>query len=98
MFSEIDFLQDRYAEPGKVSIVWVKVDDHSNIPMVLDELKKALPDYQIWSVDEYISLISANNIALLKQFTGVVIGLGVVIGFLVVFLSMYTVVLERTFG
>jgi putative ABC transport system permease protein len=47
-------------------------------------------------MEEFVSLISADNIPILKRFTNVVIGLGVVIGFLVVFLSMYTVVLERT--
>jgi putative ABC transport system permease protein len=33
---------------------------------------------------------------MLPEFIGVVIGLGLVVGFLVVFLSMYTAVLERT--
>ena len=33
---------------------------------------------------------------MLRQFIWVVIGIGVLIGFLVVFLSMYTAVLERT--
>jgi putative ABC transport system permease protein len=37
-----------------------------------------------------------NNIPMLRTFIRVVIGLGVLIGFLVVFLSMYTAVLERT--
>ena len=37
-----------------------------------------------------------NSIPILKRFTNVVIGLAVVVGFLVVFLSMYTAVLERT--
>ena len=33
---------------------------------------------------------------MLKQFTVVIIALGVLVGFLFVFLSMYTAVLERT--
>ena len=41
-------------------------------------------------------LISVDSIPILKRFTSVVIGLAVVVGFLVVFLSMYTAVLERT--
>jgi putative ABC transport system permease protein len=96
MFAQIEPLQERYSATGTVSVIWVKVDDRSNVPLVIDEIKQALDGFQVWSVEEYISLISANNIPLLRQFTGVVIGLGVVIGFLVVFLSMYTVVLERT--
>jgi putative ABC transport system permease protein len=37
-----------------------------------------------------------DSVPLLKRFTSVVIGLALVIGFLVVFQSMYTAVLERT--
>jgi len=37
-----------------------------------------------------------SNVPMIRQFTDVVIGVGLVIGFLVVFLSMYTAVLERT--
>jgi len=96
MFAQLEPVQKRYSQTDKVSIIWVKIDDPANTQIVIDELKNALLDYQVWSVDQYVSLISANNIPLLRQFTGVVIGLGVVIGFLVVFLSMYTVVLERT--
>ncbi len=96
MFAPIGSLQDKYSATDKVSIIWVKVDDHANIQAVIDELKAKLTDYPIYSVEEYSSLISANSIPMLKQFTWVVIGIGVVIGFLVVFLSMYTAVLERT--
>jgi len=96
MFAPIGSLQDKYSATDKVSIIWVKVDDHANIQSVIDELKAKLTDYPIYSVEEYSSLISANSIPMLKQFTWVVIGIGVVIGFLVVFLSMYTAVLERT--
>jgi len=96
MFAQIDYLQDKYAQKDKVSVIYVKVDDAANIPTVLDELKQKLEDYKIFTVDEFTSLISVDSIPILKQFTGVVIGLGVVIGFLVVSLSMYMAVLERT--
>ena len=48
------------------------------------------------SVQEFVSLMSVNNVPMLKEFIWVIITLGVLIGFLVVFLSMYTSVLERT--
>jgi putative ABC transport system permease protein len=96
MFADLKSLQEKYSATGKISVIWVKVDDPAQIQAVVNKLKETLPDHQIWSLDEYISMISANNIPMLRQFTGVVIGIGVVIGFLVVFLSMYTAVLERT--
>jgi putative ABC transport system permease protein len=63
---------------------------------VIAELKARLDDYQILSMDDMTSLLTANNLPLIQNFTKVVIGIGVVVGFLVVFLSMYTAVLERT--
>ena len=96
MFAELEPLQEMFSATGKVTIVYVKVDNPENIPVVLDSLKKKLQDYKIYSVEEFTSLISVDNIPILKRFIGVVIGLAVVVGFLVVFLSMYTAVLERT--
>ncbi len=96
MFAQIEPLQEEYSQTGKISAVWVKVDDPANIPDVIAELKARLDDYQILSMDDMTSLLTANNLPLIQNFTKVVIGIGVVVGFLVVFLSMYTAVLERT--
>jgi putative ABC transport system permease protein len=40
--------------------------------------------------------MTVTNVPMLRDFTGVVIGIGTLVGFLIVFLSMYTAVLERT--
>ena len=96
MFAPIASLQDKYSAPQKVSVVWVKVDDPANIRTVMDDLKQRLDGYQVFSMSDYISLISVNNIPLLKRFIAVIIGLAVIVGFMFVFLSMYTAVLERT--
>lgn len=89
-------LQALSANSGKVTMIYVKLNHPSQIDAALANLKALLKDYQINSMEEYTSLFSANNIPMLKQFTVVVIGLGVLVGFLAVFLSMYTAVLERT--
>ncbi|MGA3187419.1 MAG: ABC transporter permease [Bryobacteraceae bacterium] len=96
MFAQIEPLQDEYSQTGKISVVWVKVDDPANIPTVISELKEKLDDYKVLTMDEMTSLLSANNVPILQGFTKVVIGISVVVGFLVVSLSMYTAVLERT--
>ena len=96
MFAQIEPLQDMYSAKDKVTVIYAKVDDPSNIPVAIDSLKKKLNEYKILSVDEFVSLISVDNIPLLRRFIAVVIGLAVTVGFLVVFLSMYTAVLERT--
>ena len=96
MFAPIDSLQTKYSSTGKVSVVYVKLDDANNLDTVVNELKMRLPEYRIFTLAEFTSLISVDSIPIVKQFTVVVIGLGVVVGFLVVFLSMYMAVLERT--
>lgn len=89
-------LQDLTANTGKVSMIYAKLDDPSKTDQVVSQLKSVLKDYRINSMEEFTSLFSVNNVPMLKEFTGVVIGLGVLVGFLGVFLSMYTAVLERT--
>ena len=96
MFAPLDALQEKYSAREKVSVIYVKLDDPKNMQAVIDSLKMKLEDYKIFSVDEFVSLISVDSIPILKRFTNVVVGLAVVVGFLVVFLSMYTAVLERT--
>lgn len=92
----LDVLQDLTANTGKLTAIYVKLDDPARTRQVISELSKQLIDYPIFSMEEWVSLFSVNNVPGLKEFIGVIIGLGVLVGFLVVFLSMYTAVLERT--
>lgn len=96
LFVRLDVLQDLTSNPGKLSVIYVKLDDPARTSEMIAELKTKLKDYQISSIEEFTSLISVNNIPMLQEFIGVIIGVGVLVGFLVVFLSMYTAVLERT--
>ncbi|HEX5228131.1 MAG TPA: FtsX-like permease family protein [Bryobacteraceae bacterium] len=89
-------LQDLTANTGQVSMVYIKLDTPSNTDQVVSQLRSVFKDYRINSMEEFTSLYSVNNVPMLREFTGVVIGLGVLVGFLAVFLSMYTAVLERT--
>ncbi len=92
----IHILQDLTSNAGKISQIFVKVDNGANVDAVVHELKERLPNYLIYSLEEFLSLISMDHIPGLAEFIGVIIGLSIVVGFLVVFLSMYTAVLERT--
>jgi putative ABC transport system permease protein len=89
-------LQELIGATGKVSQIFVKLDDPANTSQVIAALKKYLPDYPLYSMEELTSLYSVQNVPGLKAFIGVIIALSIVVGFLVVFLSMYTAVLERT--
>jgi putative ABC transport system permease protein len=96
MVVPLSTLQDLTANTAKVSTVYVKVDNPANIPGVIAELSEKLKTYKVYSMEDYTSLFSASNIPMLTDFIWVVVGVGVLVGFLVVFLSMYTAVLERT--
>lgn len=96
IFVPLKILQELSANTGKLTMVYVKLDDPQNLNAAMAALKKALPDYQIYSIEEFVSQISVNNVPGLKTFISVVIGISILVGFLVVFLSMYTAVLERT--
>jgi putative ABC transport system permease protein len=89
-------LQDLTGNTGKVSTVYVQVDNPANISGAIASLSGKLKTYKVYSMEDYTSLFSAANIPMLTEFIWVVVSVGVLVGFLVVFLSMYTAVLERT--
>lgn len=89
-------LQELTGNEGKISQVFLKADSKEDIPKVIEALKAKLPGYPIYAMEEVISFFAVENIPGLQAFINVVIGISVLVGFLVVFLSMYTAVLERT--
>ena len=96
VFVQLSVLQEITGNRGKLSQIYLKLDDPSNLDKVIAKLRTDLKEYQIYSTDELVSLLSINSLPGLKAFIAVIIGLAVIIGFLVVFLSMYMAVLERT--
>jgi putative ABC transport system permease protein len=81
---------------GHVTVIYAKLDDPKLAPQVVEDLKKKLVNYPIYTMDELTSMYSISNVGMLKDFIGVVIGVSVIVGFIVVFMAMYTAVLERT--
>ena len=95
----IETLQDKTGNKGKISQIYLKVDDpaRTSTPS-FRSLKKleGFEDYPIYSMEEFTSLLSIGNVPGLQPFILVIMGIGVVIGFAVVCLSMYMAVLQRT--
>ena len=89
-------LQDLTANTGKVTVIYIKLDDPARTDEIVADFRKKLTDSPIYSMEEYVSLFSVSNVPMIKEFIAIIIGLGILVGFLVVFLSMYTAVLERT--
>ncbi len=91
-------LQDLTGTENKATMFYVKLDDPQNADAVVQQFKaiSGMENYNIMSIGEYLALMSADNIPLLSTFIDIMIGIAVVIGFVVIFQSMYTAVLERT--
>jgi putative ABC transport system permease protein len=83
---------------GKASAFYLKTDSPENENLIRNEIHAThgLGDYQVQTMDEWLSLMTPDHIPALNTAIRVVIGIAVIIGFLVIFQSMYTSVLERT--
>jgi putative ABC transport system permease protein len=93
---KLDALQRFTGNPGRLSQVYLKLDDANRAQAVVDALRAKYPGYQIYTLEYYTSLLSVSSLGLLRNFTYVVIGIAMIVGFIVVFMAMYTAVLERT--
>ncbi len=84
---------------GKASLFYLKLDDVRNANAVRQEIREhaGMSGYQVQTMDEFLSLITQQNLPVVFT-TGIniVIAIAMIIGFLVIFQSMYTAVLERT--
>ncbi len=85
------------ATPPRISEILVKLDNSARTDQEVARLNELLKgNLKAISTEEMISQLNISNIPQLRNFITVVIFLAVIVGFLVVFLSMYTAVVERT--
>jgi putative ABC transport system permease protein len=93
---KLDALQRLTGNPNRLSQIYLKVDNPNRAQAVVDSLRAKMPGYQIFTMEYFTSLLSVSSLGLLRNFTYVVIGIAMIVGFIVVFMAMYTAVLERT--
>jgi len=96
LFVSLPVLQDLASSSGKVSQIYIKLDNPANTQMVIDHFREKYKDYPVYSMAELASYYQVSNIPLLQGFIDAVLGMGVLFGFFVVALSMYMAVLQRT--
>jgi putative ABC transport system permease protein len=94
--SRLTVLQSLTGNPGRLSQIYVKVDDPSRTQAIVDQLRARMPGYSIYTMEEFTSLLTINSVGLLRDFIGVVMGIAVIVGFIAVTMAMYTAVLEKT--
>jgi putative ABC transport system permease protein len=93
----LDTLQDKTGNTGRLSQIYVKLDDPARTDAVVDALnKKFAGELKAMSIADLVAMFSISSIPELQIFIKVITGMWVAVGFLVVFLSMYTAVVERT--
>jgi putative ABC transport system permease protein len=97
-FLPIATLQDLMGAKGKASVFYVKLDDPAHADAVVAAVKAqtGMERYSVLSTPDYLSMMTPSHLPGFRPFIGVVIGVSLIIGFLVIFQSMYTAVMERT--
>lgn len=97
-FLPLETMQDLIGAEGKASVFYVKLDNPSNIDEVTNAIKQlpGMEQYSVRSMAEYLSMMTPDNLPGFNLAIEIVIGVAIVVGFLVIFQSMYTAVMERT--
>lgn len=97
-FVDIHVLQDLIGAQGKATLFYLKLDNPNNADQVVDEIKHVpgMERYVATSMNYYLSMMTTSKYPGVSQFIDFVIVISVIIGFLVIFQSMYTAVMERT--
>jgi putative ABC transport system permease protein len=98
-FIPLTTLQELDGNPGKATLFYLRTEDPPKYQgAVRDEILSTdgLQNWSVQTIQEYLSLLTPAHLPGFDIALRVVIGIATVIGFLVIFQSMYTAVMERT--
>ncbi|MFZ0760398.1 MAG: FtsX-like permease family protein [Candidatus Sulfotelmatobacter sp.] len=97
-FLPIETLQDLMGAKDRASVFYVKLDNPDHAAEVVKEIKSqpGMEKYSVLSTADYLSMMTPSHLPGFRPFIAVVIGVSLIIGFLVIFQSMYAAVMERT--
>jgi putative ABC transport system permease protein len=88
-------MQDYYDARGSASLLMIKTAPGADVEAVARRLRERFPDHQI-ILSRDLPAFYSQGIPALNTFLNVVIGLSLCISTLVILLTMYTTVIERT--
>ena len=85
-------------QSGRATLFYIKLHNPDDVHTVIDRIqaRQEFATAKLTPVREFASLMLADNQTLVDNFYNVVIFIAVCIGVLVIFLSMYTTITERT--
>ena len=96
LFVPLSTLQELVGARDKASVFFVKCTRPEHTEDVMEEIRRLLPTHTVRPLKDFLSLMSSTNIPGLETFINAMIALAISIGLLVIFLTMYTTVIERT--
>lgn len=97
-FIPLATLDQLIGSEGKASAFYLKVDNPANEPLVEQEIKNTpgMADYPVQTIQDVLSEMTPSKLPGLEPALYSVIAIACIIGFLVIFQSMYLAVMERT--
>lgn len=98
VFLPIHTLGSLMGSPDNASVFYIRSDSMKNQELIRQEIKATpgLGNYQVQTMQEFVSLMTPAHLPGFNIALRSVITIAVIVGFLVIFQSMYTAVLERT--
>ncbi len=98
-FIPLTTIESLDGNPGKASAFYIRTED---APKYQADVRKeilqtdGLQDWSVQTLAEFLSTLTPDHFPGFKIGIDVVVGIAIIIGFLVIFQSMYTAVMERT--
>ncbi len=98
VFIPIGTMQELVGTPEQATMMLIKCQQPSDIPEVTAALERRLKSYPVFDMSSFADHMEAANrdFGPLKFFTNTVVFIATLIGFFIIFLSMYTATTERT--
>jgi len=96
LFVPLKKAQDMGGAQGKASLFFIKMNNREQVQGAIDWLNKTFVTYKVTDLKLYASLMLSDNMPAIDAFMSAVVFVALCIGVLVIFLSMYTTITERT--
>lgn len=96
VYASLPGMQEMIGAPNKASMFFIKANSPEDTGRVVAQLQTVFHDYKLTTARELTTLMSSDNVPYLAAFIRSVVFVAVCIGVLVIFLSMYTTITERT--
>jgi putative ABC transport system permease protein len=97
-FLPLTTMQQLIGAENRASVFYVKLDDPANADEVVKSIKQipGMENYAVRSMQEYLSMMTPGNLPGFQTAIKIAVGISMIVGFLAIFQSMYTAVMERT--